>query len=475
MFSRLKNMVKEVLNKLFKKDSLEKELGIDIAISDDMSNAIDLWSQMYENKSPWIDEETQSLNLASAIAGEFARLVTLELDTCINGNDYLNEQYQKVVSKIRKYTEYACAKGGLVFKPYIDGEDIAIDLTQANNFYPTEFNSSGEVIGAIFVEFKQEGNMLYTRLEHHKLEKEGYYITNIAFEKQNYNNISINLNYSTDLGTRVPLSTVKEWENLEEKAVIKNVDKPLFAYFKIPIANNIDSTSPLGISVYSRAIDLIKEADKQYSRILWEYEGSELAINGSLEAFKMDKKGNPVLPVRKERLYRVFDFDSTNGSNKMLDIFSPAIRDQSLFNGLNQQLRKIEFNCGLAYGTLSDVQETAKTATEIKTSKQRSYATVKDIQNSLEIALEDLIYAMNVWARLIGKSNNSDYETTFNWDDSLVVDKDAELLSMQQDVSSGLIRPELYIMKKYGVDEKTALSMMPEAEEVTKPLEYDEE
>ena len=46
---------------------------------------------------------------------------------------------------------------------------------------------------------------------------------------------------------------------------------------------------------------------------------------------------------------------------------------------------------------------------------------------------------------------------------------------MQQDVSSGLIRPELYIMKKYGVDEKTAQEMMPQAEDLVKPLEYDEE
>ena len=159
----------------------------------------------------------------------------------------------------------------------------------------------------------------------------------------------------------------------------------------------------------------------------------------------------------------------------MLDTFSPVIRDESLFNGLNELLRKVEFNCGLAYGTLSNVQETAKTATEIIMSKQRSYATVSDIQKSLEYALKNLAYAMNVWASLIGKSSSSDYEMTFNWDDSLVVDKKEELASMQQDVSGGLIRPELYIMKKYGVDEKTAQEMMPQAEDLVKPLEYDEE
>ena len=40
-------------------------------------------------------------------------------------------------------------------------------------------------------------------------------------------------------------------------------------------------------------------------------------------------------------------------------------RDASFFNGLNQQLRRIEFNSNLAYGTLSDPNNTDKTAEEI--------------------------------------------------------------------------------------------------------------
>ena len=40
-------------------------------------------------------------------------LLRLELKTEVTGNDFINEEYQAVVSDIRKYTEYACAKGGL--------------------------------------------------------------------------------------------------------------------------------------------------------------------------------------------------------------------------------------------------------------------------------------------------------------------------------------------------------------------------
>lgn len=47
----------------------------------------------------------------------------------------------------------------------------------------------------------------------------------------------------------------------------------------MPEANTIEAHSPLGVSGYSRAVKLIKEADLQYSRMLWEFQGGELAID----------------------------------------------------------------------------------------------------------------------------------------------------------------------------------------------------
>ena len=57
------------------------------------------------------------------------------------------------------------------------------------------------------------------------------------------------------------------------------------------------------------------------------------------------------MPKGRERLFRMMDMDDNNEKYK---VYSPAIRDESLFNGMNNILRRIEFNCGLAYGTLSN-------------------------------------------------------------------------------------------------------------------------
>lgn len=445
----------QVIRKMLGREKIKDAIGVEVAVSDKMANEIDLWAKMYKNEPPWKEKNIKLCGLPAAIAGEFARLVTLELKTEVTGNDFINEEYQAVVSDIRKYTEYACAKGGLAMKPYASEGHIEVDMVQADRFFPTKFNSRGEVTAAVFAESLTVGKKVYTRLEYHQHEGTMYHINNKAFVKQDLDNVEV-------LGKEVPLTAVPEWANLQEEVTLKNVKMPLFAYFKIPNANNVDDTSPLGVSVYSRAINDIKEADNQWTRLLWEFEGSELAIDADITLFKKDDKGNYEFPKGKDRLFRMMDLDDNAEKYK---VFAPAIRDENLINGFNAILRRIEFNVGHAYGTLSDPNTVDKTAEEIKASKQRSYSTVSDIQKSLQTALEQLVYAMDVMAQLSGLSDRKKYEMSFDWDDSIVIDKEQELASMQQDAVAGFIRKELYVAAKYGVSEEEALKMMPQQDE----------
>mgnify|MGYP006893001472 CR=1 FL=1 len=83
------------------------------------------------------------------------------------------------------------------------------------------------------------------------------------------------------------------------------------------------------------------------------------------------------------------------------------------------------------------------------------------ISRSAAKALEQLVYAMDVIAQLANLNGGKKYEISFDWDDSIVIDKEQELQSMQQDATAGLIRKEIYIAAKYGVSEEEALKMMP--------------
>ena len=72
------------------------------------------------------------------------------------------------------------------------------------------------------------------------------------------------------LGLECDLTEVPQWANLLPQKTYYDVSQPLFAMFQMPEANNIDPTSPLGVSAYADAVDLIHDADVHWERILWE-------------------------------------------------------------------------------------------------------------------------------------------------------------------------------------------------------------
>lgn len=445
MFAKILEWIRGVLSRMIGQSSVKQALNVDIDISTEMTSALQLWSQMYENKAPWLDKTIKSLNLPAAIAGEIARAVTVEMKVEFTGGaraDYLSTQFDKVLDRIREQTEKGAAKGGLMMKPFIDGDDIAVDFVQADQFYPVSFDSSGNITACVFADQRTVGKTFYTRLEYHELTDQGVFIRNQAFRSSSRDT----------LGQPVPLSVIDDWAELLPEATITGIDRPLFAYFRYPLANNIDPTSPLGVSCYSRAVDLIKDADIQWSDLLWEFDSGRRALYVDLLAFGKDADGNPILP--NKRLYRTID--AGGQEDALYKEWTPTLREQNILNGLNAILRKIEFNCGLAYGTLSDPQIEAKTATEIKTSKQRSYATITDTQKALKDALEQLIWAMDVWATIGRLAPRGSYQSAFDFDDSVVVDTD---LQFQQDlrlVHSGVMSKVEFRMRNFRESEEVA-------------------
>jgi len=450
VFEKMLKWIRQIIRSLLREDP---EAAVsDIMMSAEMEQGLALWSKMYTDNAPWVDgKNVHSLGLAAAIASEYARLVTLEMDAGLTGSPraaYLDVPFQELISKrLREQVEYGCAKGSMVFKPYVQNGSIAIDCVQADMFYPLSFDSSKRLTGAIFSERITRSGRIYTRLEAHRFLEDGtYLITNQAHMSKS----------DSALGAQIELTDVPEWADIDPEVSVSGLERPLFAYFRQPSANNIDCDSPMGISVFARAADLIREADRQYSRFLWEFEGGELAIDAAADVVRATPDGQLSLPKGKERLFRKLD----TGDPDFYKEFAPALRDTSLLNGLNAILRRIEFNCALAYGTLSDVQSTDKTAEEIRASKQRSYSSVSDTQKALEAALRDLVYAMDVLATAYNLAPAGIIDFRFEWDDSIVADRPTEFAERMQLQTAGRLRPEINIAWYFGVDEAEALGMM---------------
>lgn len=541
IWERMKGAVKKMLGI----EDIEKVINVKPVVSQDMVNAIQLWSDMYEGRAPWLKNPTPgdpervvSLGLPSLIASEKARMVTIEMESEItppmkdvekenpnyeppavdeNGQvsmgretmliteqeptgpteraEFLNEQYKKLKKQIRRQLEYGIAKGGLVIKPYIvqyesdtpsfvsDDEDpdalsnekplpsaeIEFDFVQADRFFPLAFDNNGKITEAAFTQTKVDKDKVYTRIEYHKLEGRKVTVANYAFVRENNEAIRRGFIHTTgELGKPCDLSDVPEWANLSPVVEIQDVDRPLFAYFKMPEANTIDTYSPLGVSGYSRVVSLIRDADEQYSRMLWEFEGGELAIDVDRNALMMNTiNGNTQtrLPVKQERLFRKVDLNSEETYN----VFAPTLRDDSLVHGLNVILMRIEDACGLSRGTISEqVSADARTATEMKILKQRSYATNADIQEALEDAMRDAVYVADVYCSLYDITPPGEYEISFEWDDSILVDSESELEKRLSMLNAGLTSKVETRMWYFGETENQAKAALQKIEDEKK-------
>lgn len=442
MFEKIKEWFLRGIDKMLSKSTIEEALKVKTAVSDEMDRAMDLWLKIFTNNAPWINKEVPSLQLGASIAEEFARLITLEMKSEVTGSeraDFINEQYQKVLEDIKSKLALYNAVGGGFFKPYVKDNEFYIDYVPQTDCKPLKFDSAGNITSIVFSSQISKGDKIYTRLETHTLQGTDYIVENKAYVTESYN--------SSILGRVVSLSEVAEWSKLKERTLIQNIERPLFSYYKVPLTNNIDTKSCLGVSVYHKAIDSIRKADIQASRLDYEYESAERSIYADIDALRNENG--------KERRSKIVKTLNT-GEDGFYKEFSPSLRDEGFIRGSNKIKQEIEFQSNLAYGTISDPQAVEKSATEINTSKQRSYASVSQMQKSLEYALKHLVYILDVYCDLYDLVPSGNIEVSAEWDDSIIVDTESEQRIRLQETNLGLGSKIDYLMWRYGLTEEQA-------------------
>ena len=310
-------------------------------------------------------------------------------------------------------------------------------------------------------------------MERHRRTERGVMITNTAYVRDVRSKNS-SITQLADLGKLIPLTAVPEWADIEPQKEIIGIKKLLFGYIKMPEANTIDTYSPLGISVFARAADLIKQADMQYSRLLWEFRGGELAIdvdrNALIDNSYKDDDGvihnRTTLGIMQQRLFRKTNIDASQGET--YNVFNPSFRDVSLLNGLNSILMRVEDVCSLSRGTLSNVNVEARTATELKINKQRTYQSNSEIQKAIEKALQDVVYAMNIYLDFYELYPAEEYAVSFSWDDSVISDIQEEIktrLILQQNGIESKLNIRMWYFGETKEQAKAALAQIEQESE----------
>lgn len=452
--SFLGNFINTVRRALFPQAVAEREFGVSPAVSMTMEQQIALWYAMLVNTPPWQDCNVKAVGLPAAICREVTRPTLVEFTANITGSqraDYLSDGFRLAKENFGKALELGLALGGVALKPYIYGDKLLVDMTGAAGFQPTKFDPTGRCIGGVFRDKPVKVNgKYYVRLESHDLTDTVYTIKNKAYYSDSTGSV----------GAPAPLEVVPEWADIQEEVTIQNMDGPLFAYFKPPIANTADTNSLCGMSIYGDAatVELIKQADEQWERLRWEYKSGErkVLMDGNTSTANMFDK-------------RLFEIGAFTADGDFYQFLNPELRNDAVYKGFQDVLRRIEFNVGLSYGDISDPQTVEKTATEIRSGKQRKYVLISSIQTSLEHTFDALIYAMDVYATLYGLAADGEYEVTYDWGDSILDDQETKGNEFARDLqllNAGIMNDWEFRAKYFNEDEATAKAALPKMQDV---------
>lgn len=451
-----------LVGRLRRKDTpsgvIEREFGAHPAASRDMADNAALWYAMYINHPPWETCDVRPLGLPGAIGRELSRHALTEFSVTVSGSaraEYINRQVQTAKKGFRQNLELGLCLGGIALKPYPDGGRLLVEA-YTSGFTPTRFDGMGRAVGGVFRgEPVRQGNEWYIKLEYHDflLQEDGtaaYVVENKAYRSSQEGHV----------GAQVPLESVAQWADLSEREVIAGLTGPLFAYFKPPVSNDIEPSSPVGVSVYSGAtVELIQQADEQWKQLRQEYRSGRrrMLFNGSV----MDHD-----QVDDE----FFEYGDFTSDTSFFQFINPELRDDQFYNGFQRILQRIEFNVGLAFGTFSDPQSVEKTATEQIMTKHRQYVTEDAIQEAFQDTLDGLVYAMSALCDLARLAPAGAYQVDYSWGDGVLDDPETRRQDMALDmqrVAAGLMRDVDFVMKWDKVDEETARKRLPGMEDMT--------
>ncbi len=450
--------IKAVWSKLFKKE-IEERFNADILLSSEMENYIDKFYRITSGHPDWedVEDDIESINFAGFIDDVTAGLVTLDAKIKMPDTPrgkLLQESADYVLQVLHDKVSEALGNAGLMFKP--NGKNV--DYVEPGNFAPTDVDSNGNILGCVFQDQKKVGNYYYTRLEWHRFENIGdirlYRITNYAYKSTG----------TMGIGKPCSLSEVPDWAYLEEDIVLQNVKKPLFSYFKNPAPNRLDRTSPLGVPIWHNCLKELKDLDVAWGRKSGEVQDSKHITFLPESVIRYADMHNIKLP----RWVRGMQMGGGDGENQIHEHVSTLLTADRIAD-INSILAMISMKCGFSQGFfVLDEKTGMMTATQVEADDQETIRTIKNIRDALQSCLEDLFYALNVFADRYTTLPAEDWdslinEATFDFG-NILYNYAEDKASWYQYVNQGYVPAYIYFSNFEGMAEDEAKKMVAEAQ-----------
>lgn len=433
--------------------------------------------------------ELYRMNAPKAVCAELASLVwgeETEIRVSTNGwpenrnddgivtnPDPLNEFIQDVLrrnaffEKTQEIIEQALALGGAAVKVWAaepkikraddDAREVRLGYCTADQFVPLSWDNA-QVYEGVFISRRAKNGWYYTRLEWHRRNGETYVITNELYRAEMQQGAGGN--NQDILGVRCPLAEL--YPELDEMTEIR-VEDSLFSYFRTPIANNLDTNSPLGMSIYGNALGTLHALDICYDSFVSEFELGQKRIIVPAQCVSMVI--DPVTQQQRRyfdasnRVYTAFDTDAAEAM-KITDN-SVELRVEEHVAALNAYLSILCLQLGFSANTFSfDQHDGLKTATEVVSENSKTYKTVRTVQNQLRPAFEHMVqniidvavlYDIEWRGQKVESLAAGGYEVKVNFDDGVTQDRQTNINEGVMLVNSGLLSKFTFLTdRKYG-------------------------
>jgi phage portal protein, SPP1 gp6-like len=459
---------------MFFKKQAEEDFNIQAAEFPEMESLINRCANIYRGAPEWLDDENniKTINFAKSVCSETARLATLAIGIQIDGSAraiWLQEQIDKVYFQIRHWVEYGCAYGTVFIKPNGESLDIFIPADVMIVDYDNQ-----EIKGIIFKDSYTVGRKYYTRLEYHRFVEttvDGvttypYYVSNRAYVSKSPQSI----------GDKIDLKQTK-WADLMAdtppilKANGEKLDGALYGVLRTPQANNVDISTPLGLPIFAEAIEELKDLDIAYSRNAKEILDSKRIVLADERLLL--PSGSPVSSMTPQAMklrskeFGLPDYVKNvfgDDAGSFYQEINPILNTDTRISGINAILSQLGYKIGFSNGYFVFNESSGiQTATGVEAEQQRTVQFIKDVRDKLESCLDEVIYALNVYADLYGLAPVGAYEINYDFGDILYV-RENDRARWWQYVTTGKVPAWLYFVKFEGMTKEEAKAMVKEAQ-----------
>lgn len=366
-----------------------------------------------------------SLKMAKKVCEDWANLLFNE-KTVVTSKD---AKADKILKNVLGSERFKLGMNNLIEKSFALGtgavilrrknNEVDFDFVGADSIIPISFKD-GEIDEVAFAsDFYYRGKR-YTYLECHLKAEDGKYV--------------ITNEYLDDVFGVANLNT-----GVLPK-VYTNSYVPWFTIVKPNIVNNLNDSTPLGVSVYANAIDVLKGVDLAYDNLCTDFflGGKMIMMNETVIA---KEEGGRRIPPQFSRKRLFMSMGDSIIDGKMYEEYNPALRVDENTKGIYTQLSLLSSLCGLGENFYKNGYNEIKTATEVISENSSLFRCVKKHEIILENALVGLGKAI---LGIYGV--DADVEVIF--DDSIIEDTASKRAQDFKDVEAGLMEKDEYI-KRY--------------------------